>query len=63
MTTVQKQEIANVSKYAVYTNKALNETYKLRGVSDLGKAWNMVEFVCRRNNWNPIDIKVSFFNK
>lgn len=37
---------------ATYTNKATNEVYTLRGVKSLEQAWNMAEFVCRRNNWN-----------
>jgi hypothetical protein len=37
---------------ATYTNKATGETYKLNGVNSLEQAWNLAEFVCRRNNWN-----------
>jgi hypothetical protein len=48
---------------ATYTNKALNETYKIGGVKDLEQAWNLANFACRRNNWNPaafcMDVKVT----
>jgi hypothetical protein len=45
-------------KKAVFTNKALNETYTLGGVKDLAKAWSLVTFACERNNWNHIDVTV-----
>jgi hypothetical protein len=49
---------------ATYTNKALGETYTLRGVRDLTHAWNMADFVAGRNGWNPAmfttDVKVKF---
>lgn len=47
-----------------YTNTATGETYKLSGVNSLEQAWNLAEFVCRRNNWNLStfcsDVRVKF---
>lgn len=40
-------------KKAVYTNKATKETYTLANVTGIEQAWNLWEFVCQRNNWNP----------
>jgi len=40
-------------KTAVYTNHATNEVYKIGGVTGIDQAWNLVDFACRRNNWNP----------
>jgi len=37
---------------AIYTNKALNETHKISGVSGIEQAWNLAEYVCRRKGWN-----------
>jgi hypothetical protein len=37
---------------ATYFNKATGETYTLKGVNSLKQAWNMAEFVCKRNDWN-----------
>ena len=48
---------------ATYRNTATGETYKLSGVKNLRQAWEMAEFVCRRNGWNFAmfcnDVKVS----
>ena len=46
-------------KTAIFTNKALNETYNLGGIIDLAHAWNLVEFAASRNNWNFIDVHVN----
>lgn len=40
-------------KTAVYFNKATYETYELGGVSNIQQAYNLYDFVCSRNNWNP----------
>lgn len=45
-------------KKAIYTNKALNETYVLIGVRDLAHAWNLADFAASRNGWNVIDVRV-----
>lgn len=45
---------------AIYTNTATKETYTLKGVSDLGRAWELVKFAASRNNWNTIDITLTF---
>jgi len=44
---------------AKYTHRITKEVYILGGC-DLEKAWNLFNWVCERNNWNPImtDIKV-----
>jgi len=51
---------------ATYTNKATGEKYTLKGVKSLEQAWNLAEFVCRRNNWNfsmfSCDVKVKYEN-
>lgn len=52
-------------KIATYYNKATNETYKLAGIQNVQQAYDVYEFVCRRNNWNPsmfthdVSVKVS----
>lgn len=46
-----KQQKQNNMK-ATYTNKATNEVYIINGISSLKQAWNISEFVCKRNNWN-----------
>lgn len=49
---------------ATYHNTATGETYTLKGVKSLEAAWDLAEFVCRRNNWNLSmfcnDVKVKF---
>ena len=50
------------TKTATYTNKALNETYKLGGVKDLAQAWNLADWVAKRNGWNVIDLHVTSVN-
>jgi len=47
---------------AIYTNKALNQTYTLAGISGLEQAWKLAELVCGRMNWNidmfSYDVKI-----
>lgn len=38
---------------AIYKNKATKESYTLAGVESIQKAYDMYNFVCRRNDWNP----------
>lgn len=49
---------------ATYINKATGEIYTLKGIISLKQAWNMAEFVCKRNNWNlsmfHFDVVVKF---
>lgn len=46
-------KIRNDMKKAIYNNKATKETYTLANVTGIEQAWNMWQFVCGRNNWNP----------
>ncbi|MBB4807437.1 ssDNA-specific exonuclease RecJ [Chryseobacterium defluvii] len=41
------------TKTAVYYNQAKQETYELAGINNMQHAYDLYEFVCRRNNWNP----------
>lgn len=49
---------------ATYENIATGETYKMGGVKNMEQAWDLAEFVCRRNDWNletfALDVKVTF---
>lgn len=47
---------------ATYTNSLTKEKYTLYGVSSLEKAWKLVSFVARRNDWNEMDITVKYIN-
>ena len=49
-------------KKAIYFNKALNETYTLKGIKNLEHAWKLSKTVCQRMDWNldmfSYDVKV-----
>jgi hypothetical protein len=43
---------------ARYKNHVLNEYYIIGGVRNLEHAWNILEWVAKRNGWNWIDVTV-----
>ena len=49
--------------HATYTNKITGETYKISfdllcNETELGKAWDLVSTVARKNGWRAADVVV-----
>ena len=49
--------------HATYENKVTGETYKLSfqlnyNETELGKAWDLVSAIARKNGWRAVDVAV-----